>query len=282
MNVASLLKSAVDRLSSISTTPRLDAELLLAHVLAWPRARLLAERDYQPDSAAQAAFARAVERRASLEPVAYIVGKREFYGLELVVDRRVLVPRPETELLVELAIAEARRFQHASGHLLRIADIGTGSGAVAIAIARHLPQARIYAVDLSLDALAVATLNVRQHNLHDRVSLLHGDLLKPLPEPVDLLVSNPPYTVLAEVEPNVRAHEPWLALEGGPDGAAIYRRLLSSITSALRSQGGIVLEIGSWQAELVSGLIQAALPAAQITVYQDLAGRDRVVVARQS
>lgn len=290
--IAELLKAATAQLAEVSSTPRLDAELLLAHVLGWPRARLLAERAHVPTPEQTAAFAAALARRASLEPVAYILGQKEFFGLDFYVDRRVLVPRPETELLVELALAVARRLttdrppQESLGRSsvigrrssLTIADIGTGSGAIAVALAAHLPEATIYATDISADALAVAASNVERHGLAGRVRLLHGDLLAPLPGPVDLIVSNPPYTVLAEVEPNVLAHEPHLALEGGPDGAAIYRRLLAMAPEYLRPEGAILLEIGAWQGELVAGLLREALPAARVTIHQDLAGRDRVVL----
>jgi release factor glutamine methyltransferase len=275
--VVTLLREAAEALAPTSPTPRLDAELLLAHALGWPRARLLAERAHAPSPAQAAAFAAMLARRAALEPVAYIVGQKEFFGLDFYVDPRVLVPRPETELLVELALAAASRLPpHASRPL--IADIGTGSGAIAVALAAHLPEATVYATDLSAGALAVAARNVERHGLTGRVTLLHGDLLAPLPGPVDLIVSNPPYTVLAEVEPNVLAHEPHLALEGGPDGAALYRRLLAMAPEYLRPGGAVLLEIGAWQGELVAGLLRQALPAATVSVHQDLAGRDRVVV----
>jgi release factor glutamine methyltransferase len=275
--IAELLKSATDALRETSSTPRLDAELLLAYALGWPRARLLAERAHVPAPEQAASFAAMVARRAAQEPVAYIVGHKEFYGLDFFVDQRVLVPRPETELLVELALAAASRLTPHASRLL-IADIGTGSGAIAVALAAHLPEATVYATDLSADALAVAARNVERHGLAGRVRLLHGDLLAPLPAPVGLLVSNPPYTVLAEVEPNVLAHEPHLALEGGPDGAAVYRRLLAAAPRYLRPGGALLLEIGAWQSELVAGLLREALPSASVTVHQDLAGRDRVVV----
>jgi release factor glutamine methyltransferase len=220
-----------------------------------------------------------VARRTALEPVAYIVGQKEFFGLDFFVDRRALVPRPETELLVQLALAHASRLMPRPSPLL-IADIGTGSGAIAVTLAAKLPGARLYATDLSADALAVAARNVERHGLTARVMLLHGDLLAPLPGPIDLIVSNPPYTVLAEVEPNVLAHEPHLALEGGPDGAALYRRLLANAPAYLRPGGAVLLEIGAWQGELVAGLLREALPAATVTVHQDLAGHDRVVVGK--
>lgn len=280
--IASLLHAAAARLSASSPTPRLDAELLLAHVLGWPRARLLAERSFAPALAERAAFAELLGRRAAQEPVAYLVGHKEFYGLELAVTPDTLVPRPETELLVELALREALRLADGSPDgEVTIADVGTGTGAIAIALAAQLPRALVYAVDLSGAALAVAAQNVARHGLGGRVRLLHGDLLAPLPEPVGLIVSNPPYTILAEVEANVRAHEPWLALDGGPDGAAVYRRLLASAPAQLRAGGAILLEIGAWQGGLVASLVRDALTDADVEVHQDLAGLDRVVVGRR-
>lgn len=298
MTIADILRAAASRLADRSATPRLDAEILLAHALGWPRARLLAERGQRPDAGQIAAFEAMLARRRAQEPVAYIVGEREFYGLMLYVDRRVLVPRPETELLVELALQRAAgsRQKATSGadapdrptderrattgrHPLTIADIGTGSGAIAIALAVHLPEAQVFATDLSAGALEVAARNVARHGVQGRVRLLHGDLLAPLPGPVDLIVSNPPYTILAEVEPNVRAHEPWLALEGGPDGAAVYRRLLADVARYVRPGGAVLLEIGAWQGALVAELLREALPGAAVRVHQDLAGLDRVVGA---
>jgi release factor glutamine methyltransferase len=284
--IAELLRAATAELSATSPTPRLDADLLLACVLGWPRARLLAERSHQPAPAQADAFAMLVARRAALEPVAYLVGHREFYGLELEVTPAVLVPRPETELLVELAIAEARDrggAQHVAplrGDAplrLTIADIGTGSGAIAIALAAQLPAATIYATDLSAEALAVAARNCARHGLGGRVQLLQGDLMAPLPTRVDIIVSNPPYTILAEVEANVRAHEPHLALDGGPDGADIYRRLIPALAAYLHPGGAALLEIGAWQGEIVTALVHAHYPQARVRLHRDLAGHARVV-----
>lgn len=275
MDLAHLLHSTAQRLSGASTTPRLDAELIIGHVLSWSRTRVLVERDHTPEPEQLAAIEELIARRATGEPVAYLVGSKAFYNLDFFVDRRVLVPRPETELLVDETLTIARTRPGP----LTIADIGTGSGAIAIALATQLPQAHIFAVDLSTDALAVAARNVQQHGMTERITLLHGDLLAPLPEPVDLLVSNPPYTILAEVQPNVLQHEPWLALEGGPDGTAVYRRLLAQAPRYVTSGGAILLEIGAWQGEAVSELIREAFAEAMVRVKRDLAGMDRVVVA---
>jgi release factor glutamine methyltransferase len=159
-----------------------------------------------------------------------------------------------------------------------VADIGTGTGCIAVAVAANAPQARLYAVDLSPDALRVARRNIERHGLTERVLLLEGDLLDALPEPVDLLLSNPPYTILSEIDEGVRLHEPHLALDGGPDGLDVYRRLLAAAPTWVRPGGAVMLEIGAWQAADVRKLALAAFPAAQVMVQQDLAGRDRVVL----
>lgn len=289
--VAVLLAWAVQVLGPTSPTPRLDAEILLAHVAGWSRARVLAEHHAVLASAHAEAFSRLVVRRANLEPVAYLVGHREFYGLEMQVDPRVLVPRPETELLVDLALAALAAMPPFPPPL--VADIGTGSGAIAIALAVHTPQCHIYATDISADALEVAALNAAHHQVAHRVTLLPGDLLAPLsearsggsPGPLfDIIVSNPPYTILDTIDTGVSRHEPHLALDGGPDGLNFYRRLIPQALRLLRPGGCLLLEIGATQAEAVVTLARAALPSSpsrwSCQVYRDLAGRERVVTIR--
>ncbi len=279
--VHALLAAASERLRHASTTPRLDAELLLAHTLGWSRTRLLAERQHTPSETQVAAFESLLARREHLEPVSYLVGHKEFYGLDFVVDRRVLVPRPETELLVERALAlaeqKAKDQGQTSGHALRIADIGTGSGAIAVALAVHLPDGEVTAVDLSTDALAVAAINIARHNVAERVHLLAGDLLAPLDGQFDLIVSNPPYTIMDEIDEGVRRHEPHLALDGGVDGLEVYARLLAQAPAKLRPHGALLLEIGAWQGQALVALTRATFPDAQVAIYHDLAGHDRVV-----
>ncbi|WP_298490217.1 peptide chain release factor N(5)-glutamine methyltransferase [uncultured Chloroflexus sp.] len=271
------LRTAAEQLRAVSTTARLDAELLLAHTLGWSRAKVVAERDYALTPEQQATFAALVARRAVHEPVAYLTGHREFFGIDLLVDRRVLIPRPETEVLVEMVLAEARRYGNAP---LTIADVGVGSGAIAIALAMHLPHAILYGVDLSASALEVAAANIARYHLQDRLTLLEGDLLEPLPGPVDLIVSNPPYTILNEIEEGVYRYEPHLALDGGPDGLDCYRRLIAAAPAYLKPRGAILLEIGAWQSEAVVRLLHQAMPQAEIGIQRDLAGRERVVWAR--
>jgi release factor glutamine methyltransferase len=292
--IAQALTWATHNLRATSGTPRLDAELLLAHVLGWGRARLLAEGPLSLTEAQVAIFRDLVRRRAALEPVAYLIGHKEFYGIDFTVDRRALMPRPETELLVELALGFARRLTTddrqptctidgqplvvGGRSSVVIADIGTGSGAIAVALALHLPEARIEAIDISPDALALAQQNVERHGLAGRVRLLQGDLLDPLAEPVDLIVGNPPYTILSEIDEGVRRYEPHQALDGGADGLELYRRLLKQAPIKLRPGGAVLLEIGATQAAAVTDLARRSFSAATVSVHQDLAGLDRVVV----
>lgn len=274
-SVRQALQRTTERLVSLSPSPRLDAEILLAHVLRVNRAYLLAEGLRSLTPAQLLEFRALVERRAALEPVAYIIGRKEFYGLDFYVDQRVLVPRPETELIVERALAWAK--QHASSSQT-IADIGTGSGALAVALAAHLPHAHVFAVDLSADALAVADINVQRHNLAGRIRLLHGDGCSPLPQPVDLIVSNPPYTVLAEVDENVWRWEPSLALDGGTErGFANVARLLRQMPPYLQPHGVVLVEIGAWQGTQALALAQEVFAGTRVQIHQDLAGHDRVL-----
>jgi release factor glutamine methyltransferase len=260
-------------------SPRLDAELLLAHVLGWRRGQLYthSERNLQPEDRAR--FADLIMRRARREPVAYLTGHREFYGLDFCVDRRVLIPRPETELLVELALSEGGRLSESTKHLT-VADIGTGCGAIAIAIALSLPAAEIFAVDLSAPALRVASENLRRHDLEGRVHLLQGDLLTPLPEPVDLIVANLPYVALREVaalSPEIYRYEPRQAWDGGEGGMEVIDRLLAGVPEYMHDGGSILLEIGATQGHAVREVAALHLPGAAVEIVQDGAGLDRVV-----
>ncbi len=272
-----VLREATKRLSQVSPTARLDAEMILAHVLGTTRERILADFNESLESPSLDRFEQAIERRLRLEPVAYLIGEREFYGLSLHVDARVLVPRPETELLVERALQCAGEHPHRPA--LRIADIGTGSGAIAIAVASHLPASQVWAVDLSGAALEVARTNVERHGLEERITLIEGDGLAALPGPVDLLLTNPPYTILAEVDENVRRFEPHLALDGGPDGLAIVVQLIASAPAYLR-QGVMLIEIGAWQGQDAMALARSAFPQAAIMLHQDLAQHDRLLEIR--
>jgi release factor glutamine methyltransferase len=220
-----------------------------------------------------------VGRRAAREPLAYIVGHREFYGLDLIVDSRVLIPRPETELLVEHALRLGRQ----SAPPLQIADVGAGSGAIAVALAMHLPDATIYALDDSPGALAVTATNARRFGVSERICCLQGDLLTPLENTVDMITANLPYVTTAEWEvlpPEIRDYEPRRALDGGPDGLAPIRRLLSAARPYLQPDGALLLETGASQGEAVCALAHTYLPHSHVQLYQDYAGLDRLVISQ--
>ena len=216
-------------------------------------------------------------RRARHEPMQYILGEQEFYGLRLRVTPAVLIPRPETEHLVEAVLERVPRDQ-----TLRIADVGTGSGAIAVALATHLPLAQVDALDLSTEALAVAEGNARAHGLAHRVRFLHSDLLASAgSEPYDCIVSNPPYVSSGEVlEPQVGLWEPPLALFAGPDGLAVYRRLLPQAAERLAPGGLLALEIGAGQQQSLEALFAAAHPWQGPGFLPDLRGIARVALAR--
>lgn len=223
----------------------------------------------------KAALTELVQRRLAHEPLAYILQQKEFFGVELYVDQRALVPRPETEHLVEAALELALR-----RGALQIADVGTGCGAVAVALALKLPQTKVYAIDISTSALEVAEANCRTYGLGRRVHLLQGNLLDPLPGRVDLIVANLPYVKkhdFASLAAEIRDHEPALALDGGGDGLWWIRQLLCQAPAKLQAGGSMLVEIGFDQKEAVLKLAGHFFPTASIGALPDLAGLDRVI-----
>jgi release factor glutamine methyltransferase len=265
-------------------TASLDAAVLLGHVLGLSRAVLYAHPERQLSAEELARFEALLERRTRGEPVAYLTGHKEFMGLDLLVDRRVLIPRPETELLVESALQEVQeRLQKSQNFAdLRVADIGTGSGAIALALAAHAPQlALIYATDLSAEALELARENARRLGVEERMRFLEGDLLEPLPEPVDLLPANLPYIAAGEpLAPTLRDYEPHLALFGEEDGLGHLRRLLVSAPPHLKPGATLLLEFGYDQRARLEPVIPHFLPGATLRFISDYAGWDRLVVVR--
>jgi release factor glutamine methyltransferase len=248
----------------------LEGELLLRHTLGIGRTQLYLELDRKLSPGEEATFQKLLKRRLGGEPSAYITGHREFYGLDFYVDPRVLIPRPESELLVEEALRLARGHQ-----LSTIAEVGTGSGAIAVSLALELPQTSIYATDISAPALEVARINCRKHGVIDRVCLLHGDMLDPLPEAVELIIANLPY--VRESELSEISFEPLLALDGGGDGTEKIRRLCRQLAGKLRPGGFLLLEIGQGQAKAVTTLLDELFPAGKIRLLPDLSGIERVV-----
>lgn len=265
-----------------SSSPRLDAELLAAQALRLRRIDLYLQFDRPLEEAQLGAIRRLVRRRGEGEPVAHITGEREFHGRAFAVSPDVLIPRPETETLVEIALAKARSWA-GDGHSLRIADIGTGSGCIAVTLAHELPGAHLVATELSETALDLARSNMARHCVGARVDCVQGSWCSPLAGQVfDMVVSNPPYIAsgeLAGLARDVREHEPRLALDGGADGLAAYRELLPSIATVLAADGWVALEVDIHAAQEVTDLGVAALgPAVRARAHSDLTGRPRVVV----
>ena len=257
-------------------SPRLDAELLIADALALTRLQLYTQHDQPLIAPELAAVRERVRRRSRREPVAYITGTRGFWSLDLQVDRRVLIPRPETELLIEKALDFLKPFRQP-----RIVDVGTGSGCIALTLAKERPDARVLAIDTSPDALAVAAAN--RDRLELPVTLQRGDLLQGVEGPFDLIVSNPPYIASGEIAglmPDVARHEPRLALDGGPDGLDLIRRLLDRCAQpgVLAPGGRIYLEIGIHQAPAVIAELERR-GFVDVAARKDYGGIDRVIAA---
>jgi release factor glutamine methyltransferase len=251
----------------------LEAEIMLRDVLKKTRAELHLELDCELSPHQYAAFRQLIRRRCRDEPTAYILGRREFYGRDFLVDNRVLVPRPETELLVEKAIELARGYEAPL-----LADVGTGCGAVAIVLALELPESIVYATDVSADALTVARKNCQRHGVELRVRLLKGNLLEVLPEAVDIITANLPYVREADLPRyGPVSAEPRLALAGGVDGLEQIRQLCRQAGNKLRPHGHLILEVGQGQAEAVTILLRGLFPDAQIGVIPDLSGIERVI-----
>jgi release factor glutamine methyltransferase len=288
--IGELLRTSAARLrASGSESARLDAELLLGWAIGAERTAVIAHPEAPVGADAAAAFEAGLARREAGEPVAYIRGVKEFYGLAFEVDRRALIPRPETELLV----AEAERDvawrltsapRPAGTARLRVVDVGTGSGAIAIALAtllrarRMLPEVTILALDSSADALALARENAVGHAVADAIEFSEADLLPAIEPGFDLILANLPYIPSAEVDrlPVAASFEPRAALDGGPDGLAVVRRLVEVLPAALLAGGSALLEIGFDQGPAVEAIV-AALPGAwSCRIRPDLSGRPRL------
>lgn len=273
------VNAATQRLEEANiSTARLDAQVILAHVLGVDRSWLFAHYEHvlSPEQAER--YMELVVRRMAHEPVAYLVNRKEFYGIELFVDGRVLIPRPETEMLVDQVLTEATI--RATERLV-VADVGAGSGAISLAVAANAPNTAIYALDISADALAVAHKNVEDHDLSDRITLLQSNLLEALPERADIVVANLPYVTSGDfvtLEPDVRNYEPTGALVAGPLGLDLIERLLPQLPNHMAPGGLAVLEIGYNQGESVLERVEKALPqATQLELHRDYQGHDRVV-----
>ncbi len=271
---AQLAKTRATLATAEIPLPWLDAEILVAHVLQSSRERLHSHPERQLTVAQRARLRRLTSRRAARVPVPYLVGEREFYGYMFRVNPAVLIPRPSSELLVELAI----EWLTAHPHARRLIDLGTGSGAVAISVAKAVPHVRIEARDVSARALRVADENIARHRLRRRITTVKGDLLRGA-APVDLILANLPYIpeALRRIRPKELEYEPALALDGGRDGLSLIRTALAQAPAAVKPGGLVLFECDPAQTRRLVRLAQGHWPAAQVTVHKDLAGQDRVV-----
>ena len=278
MNLKEALNVASEELMKTgSLDAKLEAEVLLRHVLKIDRAAMFRDLDEDISMEDSSNIASLVKRRIKREPLAYITGVKEFYGLPFVVSEDVLIPRQETELLVDAAIVQAKSL---GKNQISIVDVGTGSGAIAVSLALNIPTSSIIAVDISEAALAIADNNRRAHGLYSRVKLRRGNLLEPIIDKIDILVSNPPYIrsdKLTSLQEEV-LKEPVVALDGGCDGLELIKRLLFQAVDKMSSPGVILFEIDSDQASEAVKLSQQFFPSAITTVLKDLTNNERAVL----
>jgi len=266
-----------------SESPRLDAEILLAHARDCQRIELYTAFDQVPEEEQRVAFRELVRRRGEGAPVAQLVGAREFYAIPLRVDENVLIPRPETEHLVVEAIDRLKVMQEADPHVTRhVLDVGTGSGAIAIAVAKSLPNMHVTAVDISLQALEIARWNVEHQKLVERIELLQSDLFEALApsSTFDIICSNPPYVSQSEYDalsPTVREFEPQSALLAGPTGTEVIERLLDQARDYLKPGGRLIIELSPMIADHVAGQIDERPQWSEFQFIKDLAGHRRIV-----
>jgi len=270
---------ARDRLAD-GESAQLDATILLEYALDLPREQLIVQRDRELTQDALQRFSVLLEERASGVPIAYLVGRAGFYGREFRVMREVLVPRPETEHVVEAAIAELRSRKP---HARRVGDVGTGSGAIAVTIAAEVADAVVWAGDLSEAALCIARANARDHRVEDRVRFVLGDLAAPFAAavPFDVIVANLPYVPTRDVpkRPDPVGYEPALAIDGGKDGLVLYRRMLAQLPAILAPGAALFLEAAPPTIEALAALVETSFPGVHLEVGEDYSGCDRYVSA---
>ncbi|HSU54361.1 MAG TPA: peptide chain release factor N(5)-glutamine methyltransferase [Candidatus Dormibacteraeota bacterium] len=274
-------------------SPRLHSELLLAHVLKLQRMQLYLNFERAISETETDTLRGLVKRRSQREPLQHIIGSTSFCGLEIAVNRTVLIPRPETEVLAE----HGWKFLNGTNKSQPTAlDLGTGSGCIAIALANNSPQARVYALDTSIDSLSTAKQNAERNHVADRIEFIQSDLFGPSPRPdaprlsrstiprVDLIISNPPYIPTAEIEtlaPEVRDFDPRQALDGGPDGLDFYRRIAGEAHSHLEPGGKLMLELGDGQSESLQKLFAEQKWIVE-GIVEDYTGRQRILIAHES
>jgi len=280
MTIREILNEATRELEVAEMeTARLDAEVLLAFCLKCERLEFLKNPDLKINKNKLSQYTKLVERRLKYEPVAYITGRKEFWSFTLEVNKDVLIPRPDTEIIVEEALAVGKDIIAP-----RIADIGTGSGAIALALAKELPGAEITATDISAAALKIAKKNARNLKLEKNIEFLQGDLFAPVKGLFDIIVSNPPYISTAEYEAlphGVKDFEPQIALLAGQTGVEFYEKLIYQSKNHLKKDGWLLMEIGAPQAEKICTIMQECAFFENIDVRRDYAGHDRVIKGRK-
>ena len=276
MRVAEARAGATGRLAAAGAQePAIEAEVLVREAMGADRVQYLTSLREALPLDSEAMLDGLLRRRETGEPLAYILGRREFYGLDFAVGPDVLVPRQETELLVDLVLQHAATMSAPPV----VADVGTGSGAVAVAVAVNLPGATVFATDVSDAALAMAEANASRHGVSSRVKLLRGDLLEPVPSAVSIVVSNPPYlssATIGELQAEVQ-REPRAALDGGRDGLSLISRLIRQAPTRLKEGGALLVEIDPPQADAVTTMARSAFPGATVSIARDLLGRSRAV-----
>lgn len=277
MIIRQVIRDIEARLSSIgSLDARIEAEVLMMKSLQMDRAELYRDLEESVDNDSLIRVRLLTERRESGEPLAYIVGVREFYGLNICVNEGVLIPRPETETLVDEVVRLSGFFPDTG---MQILDVGTGSGAIAIAVALKLPFSTVTAIEISSEAVKIAKENVEKHGVHDRVSIIQGDLLEPLKGQFDIIVSNPPYIPrpeLASLQKEI-LKEPLIALDGGLDGLNIIRALFQQSVGKVKKRGAILLEIDPSQAQGAEEIAKQFLPYSSVKIIPDLMGNNRAI-----
>ncbi|MEZ6086636.1 MAG: peptide chain release factor N(5)-glutamine methyltransferase [Pirellulaceae bacterium] len=273
-------------LKSGSESPRLDAELLLAEARQCERIDLYTAFNEEPSDEVRTAFRELVRRRGEGTPVAHLLGRKEFYSLSFRVNEATLIPRPETEHLVIETLDEIKR-QGRTQQPLEIADVGTGSGVISVCLAKNLPNAKLFAVDISADALRVAAQNAEMHKVTDRITFVEGDLLDPFPDSqrFDFICSNPPYVSekeYSELDKSVRDFEPRNALVGGPTGTEVIVRLIDQSASRLRPGGHLLFELSPMIADKVAEQLRSRQDFEEVRLVRDLAGHNRIACARRT
>jgi release factor glutamine methyltransferase len=287
VTLAEAINNAANLLSTAGiTNARLDAEVLLSHIIVKDRVWLITHRDDVLDEKLQRDFADMIQRRTRREPLQHIIGNQEFWGLVFKVSPDVLIPRPETEFIVEAALAIVQD----RNTLVRIIDLCTGSGCIAVSLAKELTAARVIATDVSEKALAVARENTRRHGVSEHIRFLLGDLFEPLEEldirgQMDIIVSNPPYVqagVLSTLQPEVRDYEPEIALISGPEGTEMAKRIIQRAPEYLKKNGALIMEMGLGQAKALTRMVEATGAYGYSELLKDLAGIERVLIVRKA